>query len=147
MPAEKAQFLEPAPEAQEAELNSSNRERQTPAFVEQTAKRSYRKLYDQKAAEEAKLAGSTLTEYAALRRQQKEQIHAMEAAHQAQILKTTPNSHFMPLIIIIIIIMIIIIIFLQALKKAQQERVKEEAKKALMEKREVTNLCFLDKGG
>ena len=125
VPAEKAQFLEPAPEAQEAELNSSNRERQTPAFVEQTAKRSYRKLYDQKAAEEAKLAGSTLTENAALRRQQKEQIHAMEAAHQAQILKTTPNSHFMPLIIIIIIIMIIIIIFLQALKKAQQERVKE----------------------
>jgi hypothetical protein len=88
VPAEKAQFLEPAPEAQEAELNSSNRERQTPAFVEQTAKRSYRKLYDQKAAEEAKLAGSTLTENAALRRQQKEEARANETPK-----KTAERSH------------------------------------------------------
>ncbi len=38
-------------------------------------------------------------------------VQATEAAKQAQILKTTPNSHFMPLIIIIIIVMIIIFIF------------------------------------
>jgi len=53
---------------------------------EQTAKRSQKKLYDaqrnQKAAEEAKLAGVTLTENAALRRQPKEEARANEPPEQ-----------------------------------------------------------------